>query len=289
MRCRTIAFLPACLLMTACQVVAPDSLWKGVSSPAVDAGAAALPTPVALPASCQFDASSVVPSKQVDVAPGAYAMGCNPKADTECAPDEDPEHMVTLDDFAVDETEVTQAQYALCVQKGACTNPYCAWNACTLPNRPIACVDRAQAIAYCAFVNETLPTEAQWEKAARGTDGRKFPWGDDPISCDLANMDGCSTGTMDVGSLLAGASPYGALDMAGNVVEWTLDFYSATYYGQSPADDPKGPATGSSYSGRGGGWLSDESWQRTSARDEYEATYVKDSMGFRCVRNGSPT
>jgi serine/threonine-protein kinase len=143
---------------------------------------------------------------------------------------------------------------------------------------------------YCAFIREELPTEAQWEKAARGTDGRKYPWGNDEVGCDFANIAGCNDGgAVEVGLLAKGASPYGALDMAGNVVEWTLDVYDATYYARSPTADPTGPvaSSDSSFVGRGGGWRSTPAWDRTGARDSYNPRYVKDSIGFRCVTQGS--
>jgi formylglycine-generating enzyme required for sulfatase activity len=269
----------------------PDDLVSGVPTPP-DQGqtASGLATPdggIAPPDGCKVSAPDVTRATQVEVAAGAFAMGCNTKADTQCASDEKPEHMVTLDAFAVDMTEVTQAQYALCTQAGVCSLPYCPWNPCTSPDLPIACVDREQAVTYCAFVGESLPTEAQWEKAARGTDGRIYPWGDTKPDCTLANVNGCRTGTMSVGSLPDGVSPYGALDMAGNVVEWTLDGYDPTYYASSPSVNPAGPVITSdmSFVGRGGGWQSAEVWQRTSARDQYDALYVKDSMGLRCVVN----
>ncbi len=290
--CALVALTSA---VTACRAMGPGDLVSGITPPPDQgqtvAGLATADGGVAPPSGCAVSASDVTKGTQVQVAAGAFAMGCNATADTQCQPDEKPQHMVTLDAFAVDVTEVTQAQYDLCVQAGACTLPYCPWNPCTSPNLPIACVDRAQAIAYCTYVGESLPTEAQWEKAARGTDGRVYPWGDTAPDCNLANLDGCRNGTMNVGSLPDGASAYGALDMAGNVVEWTLDAYDATYYASSPSTNPTGPATTSdtSFVGRGGGWRSAGVWQRTSARDIYDGLYVKDSMGFRCVINGSST
>jgi serine/threonine-protein kinase len=234
------------------------------------------------------DAGSVRPTVLVDVPAGPFQMGCNAAIDTQCSADENPYHTVTLSEFAMDSTEVTQAQYALCVQAGKCDLPRCAWDPCTTPNLPIACIYRATAMDYCAFVGERLPTEAEWEKAARGTDGRIYPWGNSPPTCDLATTDQCDGGLTPVGSLPLGASPYGVLDAAGNVVEWTLDIYDPTYYAVSPSTDPQGPAAPTDggavdYVGRGGGWLSDPNWQRTSARDNYDALYVRASMGFRCA------
>jgi formylglycine-generating enzyme required for sulfatase activity len=298
-----LAFLV--LPAAACRVASPQELVDGVPSPPAElsvadaevaeaaAGGLDLAVPgegISLPPSCRFDSSSVRPTTAVDVPAGEFAMGCDSTTDSACSSDEDPEHMVALDDFAIDVTEVTQAQYAACVEAGACTLPYCVWDACTTPNLPITCVDRAQAMDYCAFIREELPTEAQWEKAARGTDGRKYPWGNDEVGCDFANIAGCNDGgAVEVGLLAKGASPYGALDMAGNVVEWTLDVYDATYYARSPTADPTGPvaSSDSSFVGRGGGWRSTPAWDRTGARDSYNPRYVKDSIGFRCVTQGS--
>jgi formylglycine-generating enzyme required for sulfatase activity len=220
-------------------------------------------------------------------------MGCNPSVDRECRKDELPMHTVTLDAFDIDVTEVTQAQYYECVAARVCHPPTCDWDPCKArANHPVVCIDRPDAIAYCSWKEKRLPTEAQWEKAARGTDGRKFPWGNQAIDCVYANLDGCNypsagLGTLEVGSLPKGISPYGALDMSGNAGEWTADIYDPGYYAVSPPDNPQGPPPTPAYSewvGRGGSWRSKAVWHRTSQRDNYETTYVKNSMGTRCVK-----
>jgi formylglycine-generating enzyme required for sulfatase activity len=274
------------------RTAATSDLWKEVPPSTADAGAAIgsdKATPdggVDLPPGCVVEPASVAEMKTVAVPAGQFAMGCYETTDDECRSDEKPQHAVTLGDFAIDETEVTQAQYALCVQAGKCPRPYCTWDACTSPDLPITCVDSLRAKSYCSFVGKRLPTEAEWEKAARSTDGRKFPWGNEPADCSRTNLLGCG-GVRPVGSLPAGASPYGALDMAGNVVEWVADVYDEAYYATSPETDPRGPAANaqgtSKYGGRGGGWRSEPVWQRTSSRDLYEVDYVKDSLGFRCA------
>ena len=234
--------------------------------------------------------TDVQPPSKLDIGPtvnvsaGTFPMGCNAATDLECRADEKPQHNVTLPAFDIDKTEVTQAQYLACVKAGKCTYPKCPWDPCAQPDIPIACVKHAQALDYCSWAGKRLPSEAEWEKAARGTDGRKFPWGNAPITCDLANMNGCGDTRWSVGSKPMNASPYGALDMAGNVVEWTNDFYDPGYYAVSPPSAPVGPKDGTEYCGRGGGFKSDPIWHCTGSRDLYEPPYIKVSMGFRCAK-----
>jgi len=206
------------------------------------------------------------PGQLVPIPAGDFTMGCNAAVDADCADDEQPMHVVTLSAFEIDKTEVTQAQYSACVVAGACEPPACDWN-CDHTDFPASCLVWAQANAYCSFVGERLPSEAEWEKAARGEQGLKYPWGADAPDCMRANMAGCADGALPVGSLTAGASPYGVLDMAGNMVELVADWYDAGYYAESPAADPRGPAKGTRYGGRGGGFKSGADFLRASKRD----------------------
>jgi formylglycine-generating enzyme required for sulfatase activity len=236
--------------------------------------------PSVTPLSCTSDAQ---PAAMVSVPQADFSMGCNAAVDTACKADEKPQHTVSLSAFEIDRTEVTQEQYAACVDAKACTPPSCTWD-CSTPDMPAGCLEWAQAKAFCAFAGKRLPTEAEWEKAARGTDGRKYPWGNQEPDCNRVNMAGCGNTADPVGMHMDGASPYGALDMAGNMVEMVSDWYDANFYASSPAVDPKGPASGTRYSGRGGGFKSDATWQRTSARDWYDKTDAGGSLGFRCAR-----
>jgi formylglycine-generating enzyme required for sulfatase activity len=226
--------------------------------------------------------SDAMPGELVEVPAGEFIMGCNDEVDDECSADERPMHTVSLAAFSIERTEVTQDQYAACVTDGACSPPSCDWD-CERTDYPAGCVTFGQAEAYCEWAGRRLPTEAEWEKAARGEDGAKFPWGNDAADCTLVNMQGCEDEAAAVGSFPDGASPYGALDMAGNMVEMVSDFYDETYYAESPAENPTGPASGTRYTGRGGGWRSLSVWQRASKRDWYDPADAGTSLGFRCA------
>ncbi|MBI3245402.1 MAG: SUMF1/EgtB/PvdO family nonheme iron enzyme [Deltaproteobacteria bacterium] len=180
-------------------------------------------------------------------------MGCNAQVDTGCSNDERPGRMVFLDAFAIDIYEVTVAAYRQCVEAGKCTAPNtggsCNWNTSDRAQHPINCVDWSQANAYCRWAGKRLPTEAEWEKAARGTDRRVYPWGN---AWDATKANVSTNGTVAVGSYPAGKSPYGALDMSGNVWEWTADWYADAYYHNGPVKNPKGPESGQVRSVRGG-------------------------------------
>jgi formylglycine-generating enzyme required for sulfatase activity len=224
---------------------------------------------------------------RVHVPAGTFLMGSEAGAS-----DEKPVHRVSGGEFAMDRYEVTNARFAACVQAGVCEPP-----ALTSSSRrphyfdnpdfadyPVIHVSWAQATQFCAWAAGRLPTEAEWERAARGTEGpRTFPWGDSQPDCSKANMAGCVGDTDRVGRRLAGQSPYGAFDMAGNVWEWTADWYEAGYYSRSPATEPAGPETGRLKVMRGGCWVSGANSQRATCRKAELPSQWAPNVGFRCV------
>ena len=210
---------------------------------------------------------------------------------------EHPQHTVYLDAYWIDQTEVTNGQYSLCVSSGGCTAPLSVssltrewyYGNPQFKDYPVIYVDWNQANDYCEWAGRQLPTEAQWEKAARGTDGRTYPWGNQEPTANLANYGQIQGDTTAVGSYTEGASPYGALDMTGNVWEWVADWYGADYYAsQSGWENPQGPQAGEGRVLRGGSWYISGNYLRTSSRYWYYPMNSDDySLGFRCSLSGS--
>jgi len=232
---------------------------------------------------------------------GTFQMGSD-ESDTGVHEDEFPRHSVTLGGFWIDQTEVTNAQYGQCVEAGACQAPTtCDWGEPTYrdaskQDHPVVCVDWFGAAAYCEWVGARLPTEAEWEYAARGLQGFIYPWGDD-FECSRGNFDdetelddyvvpggeGCDgyERTAPVGSFPTGTSWCNAMDMAGNVWEWVADWYSG--YPSEAQTNPVGPTAGGRKVVRGGGWLKDPENVRAANRDRYTPDHRSDDVGFRCV------
>lgn len=237
-------------------------------------------------------AVAAIEAGPVSVPVGEFLMG-SIDADSSASNDEKPQHKVYLDAFRIDRTKVTNALYAKCVQAGKCPAPANATSSTRssyygnsqYDNYPVIYVAWDDARKYCEFAGGRLPTEAEWEKAARGTDGRIYPWGNEPPDAKRANFDNNVKDTTPVGSFLAGASPYGALDMAGNVWEWVADWYDEKYYGSSSSRNPSGPSSGQVRVLRGGAWLSYQSYVRAADRFWYAPDYRLSYLGFRCARS----
>jgi serine/threonine-protein kinase len=242
------------------------------------------PTPTPLPTATPGIGSTSISPKDgmllLYVPSGGFTMGSK-----EGSGNEFPDHTVFLDAFWIDRTEVTDGMYALCVAEGACQPPVNS-NYYGIPefdNNPVTNVDWNMAQAYCGWAGRRLPTEAEWEKAARGTDGRYYPWGNEAPNADLLNY-GLNVGvTTAVGSYPAGASPYGALDMAGNVWEWVADWYQVDYYTLGNTSNPQGPHDGRHRVIRGGAWGIFEAGVSTSARVRYLPESSSYDVGFRCA------
>jgi formylglycine-generating enzyme required for sulfatase activity len=235
-----------------------------------------------------IDPADAAPPREgmVRVPPGPFTMGCDDCGDAlSPGTDERPAHEVTLSGFDIDVTEVTQAAYAACVAATACSEPSNNYDPEGTPTLPVRNVTWDQAVAFCTWAGKRLPSEAEWEKAARGTDGRLFPWGNDgEFDCDNANTDQCGELVQPVGTASDGASPYGALDMAGNVWEWTHDYYAEDEYAHHDGPDPQGPADGTSRVYRGGSYGNLPTLARTSNRSfTYNPAVGGSGLGFRCV------
>jgi iron(II)-dependent oxidoreductase len=213
--------------------------------------------------------------------------------------DEAPRHKVSLDAFWLDRTEVTVAQYGQCVAAGACEAVGCDPELNPrLPDQPVACVSWAHAQAYCVWVGARLPSEAEWEYAARGPEGNIYPWGDSfapsrlnycDANCtyewrDAAHDDGFKM-TAPVASFPGGASWCGALDLAGNAWEWVADWYAADYYSVSPVRNPRGPDSGEAHVMRGGSCYYSASYLRSARRASIPPSdgQTNNSGAFRCA------
>ncbi len=255
---------------------------------------------------------------------GEFVMGS--PAGAEGFEDERPQRRVFVSAFQIDRHEVTHGEYLSFVQATGHRIPENVRSAATLwengrpmhgiEHHPVVNVSWEDAVAYCRWLNKRLPTEAEWEKTARGTDGRIYPWGNE---WDLTKANSVSywagrtvefeSGadwdafwlkgegarvskekglkgevlTLPVGSFPQGASPYGALDMAGNAAEWVQDWFDPNYYRSAPSSDPQGPQRGAIKSMRGGSWLKPAKSLRTSDRDWGTIDSRPSGTGFRCA------
>ena len=247
------------------------------------------PTPTPPPSPTPEPDATAAPTTEVTAAPmisipaGEFLMGNDAGGD-----DEKPAHRLFVDSFEIDQFEVTNEQFQAFVDETAyvtgaeLTGEGQTWRdyAQGKPKHPVVAVSWNDAAAYCEWQGKRLPTEAEWEKAARGTEGNIYPWGNE-WAPDKANAEESGyRGTLTVGSLPDGASPYGVMDMAGNVAEWTSDWY----------DRYPGSTFASAYFGkkyrviRGGGWFTEAELVRTTERSASTEDLSNDDVGFRCVR-----
>jgi formylglycine-generating enzyme required for sulfatase activity len=265
----------------------------------------ARPNPPAVPASAPSSPIVVLPApplpavspapqptgscaaNQISIPGGTFWMGDS---------DENPVHKVTLSPYCIDKTEVTVAAYRACIQSGECqpatsNSSLCNWGEAWKDRHPINCVDWNEARAYCEWTGGRLPTEVEWEFAARGLDGRKYPWGNEAPASQLCwggeGNDlgrGNRQGTCPVGRYPSGASPFGVLDMAGNVREWTEDSY-APYSAEAERAPLRSRPNVSLFVNRGGSWGNrSPSWVRAANRDRVETGVRINDLGFRCAR-----
>lgn len=236
-----------------------------------------------------LDAPPAVETPMVVIPEGEFVMGFD---GTQALEDERPSHRVWLDAFAIDLHEVTTAQYGSFL---AATNRSAPWQWDTVdPNhhgdRPVIGVDWQDAQAYCRWKGKRLPTEAEWEKAARGTDGRLYPWGSQVPTRELANFAlgarfSYSQVLMPVRTYEQGRSPYGLYQMAGNVYEWVQDWYGTAYYETSPDRNPQGPEQGQFKVLRGGSWSDLPKYLLTYGRFKLPPETRNSYTGFRCAKS----
>jgi formylglycine-generating enzyme required for sulfatase activity len=228
----------------------------------------------------EAEARRLSSAEMVLVPAGDFFYGCNARTDSECEDDEERGRTMSLPAFRIDRTEVTVAAYKACVDTGRCTAPNtggyqdsCNW-ATSRTDHPVNCVDGHQARTYCAWKGKRLPTEQEWEKAARGTDGRKYAWGNEHVSSGrFANILGTADDwaqSSPVGKFPVGRSPYGAEDMIGNVYEWCEN------------DESAGTKVL-----RGASWGVVPRFARTSFRLRADSGRRDVDLGFRCAQSAN--
>lgn len=295
---------------------------RPVEAAASDAATAPSRTPT--PTGATDATSPSLPGPPMILVPaGEFQMGV-PDTDLEAGPEQRPRHKVILKAFLIDRYETTNGDYLKFVRASSTDHPktcYPAeapmkehspdarwrddpeWNA---PEKPVIGVDWFDAFAYCAWAGKRLPTEAEWEKAAGGTDGRIYPWGEEPpaltpvgnfadestkkLNPSWRTIRGYDDGfphTAPVGSFPKGASPYGVEDMAGNVWEWVYDWFRTSAYGDPVYVDPRGPEEGDSRVARGGSWDSTPNLLKLRVRHTQFPAYRGIAIGFRCARDAS--
>jgi len=278
------------------------------AQPVIEEEVEVIPTEVPEPSS-EIPAEPVVepdiataPEGMVLIPATEYMMGCDPEHNNgyTCPSDELPQHLVSVLAFAIDVYEVTNVQYAECVAADGCLPPIATASQARedyylneeYANFPMINVKWEQAQAYCNWAGKRLPTEAEWELAARGTSPKAYAWGDEAPDCSKANiyndvtMTACVGDTVAVGSYPEGASEFGVMDMTGNVWEWVADSYIADFYSVSPAENPLAEEANQVYTVRGGGWAANWLTSRLASRAYDLSFYSGVDLGFRCAVDG---
>ncbi len=243
--------------------------------------------------------------EMVRIPVGPFLMGSDKKVDRNAYPAELPQRTIYLDAYEIDQFEVTTVQYLKYVLAKDLP-PLIDWQYDggnfqeTMASHPVMHVSWADADAYCKWAGKRLPTEAEWEKAARGEDGRIYPWGNQPAGLSRANFGrtGLSGPVRDRPERLVlyppiisvdkydnAVGPYGTFQMAGNVAEWVADWYDKEYYKTAPDRNPKGPENGTQKSFRGGGWIDSTPSVRGAQRNGTDPITKMNWMGFRCARD----
>jgi formylglycine-generating enzyme required for sulfatase activity len=288
-----LTFLTGALLLGACapaSATSPTTPPATVSSSPTSAPAPSVPPtliPVALSGPQSGTRMTWLDGSQLAyISSGDFIMGIGAG--------DAPQKTVTLDAYWIYTTDVTNKMYAQCVATGNCAAPAQEIGTPDYTNPdygdyPVVGVTWDMAANYCRWTQGQLPTEAQWEKAARGENGGVYPWGNDNAGCDLLNYQGCLGHTSGVNDYPAGRSPYGLLDMAGNVFQWVNDFYDSHYYDNMPAQNPTGPSAGDSHVIRGSSFESEISQTLSGLRHYGASAYHSRDLSFRCVVNQPKT
>jgi formylglycine-generating enzyme required for sulfatase activity len=217
----------------------------------------------------------------VRIPAGEFLMG---SGESQGEPDERPQHQVDVSEFLIDKTEVTWRQFRKFAEANGSPLPPTPVGGAP-GDQPAVFVLWEEAQAYCEWAGGRLPSEAEWEKAARGTEGWIYAWGDewDPTRCN--SISGGLHRPESVGSYPGCVSPYGVLDMPGSMWEWCADWYGESYYRESPTRDPKGPTSGPLRVMRGGAWMSQPMWLRVAHRVPRSPSSRNLDHGFRCAQD----
>lgn len=301
---KIVSVIMLMLLLSGCIMQTPLE----TAQPVIEEDVEVIPTEVPEPSS-EMPAEPVVepdiataPEGMVLIPATEYMMGCDPEHNNgyTCPSDELPLHMVSVSAFAIDVYEVTNVQYAECVAADGCLPPIATASQARedyyenpeYANFPMINVKWEQAQAYCNWAGKRLPTEAEWELAARGTTPKAYAWGDEAPDCSKANiyndatMSACVGDSVAVGGYPEGASEFGVMDMTGNVWEWVADSYIADFYSVSPAENPLAEEANQVYTVRGGGWAANWLTARLTSRAYDLSFYSGVDLGFRCAIDG---